>query len=429
MILLENSPFPPGCYHAQVKDGLRSQRLDRYADLLLKVGVNLQPGQKLILRTSTDAKELSRLVVEKAYEMGSPYVEVFWSDDGVTRARFEHAPDESFSIVPEHVAQRMIQLATEGAASLAIVGEDPFLLVGTDPQRTRTYQQHWRPLMKPYSEMSMSDQIAWTVAGSATPAWARRVFPDLPEEEALERLWEAIFHTVRLDCDDPYAAWREHAGRLRECKEKLNARNYAAVRFRGPGTDLRVGLADGHLWDGGGSFTPAGDQFVANMPTEEVFTAPHKDRVDGVVRATKPLVYQGTVIEGIELEFEGGEVKRARATKGQEALEGVLAADAGSKRLGEVALVPASSPISRMGFLFFETLFDENAACHLALGQGYPTTLRGGQRMSPDERRDAGLNQSLVHVDFMIGSDQIDIDGELQSGELEPLMRGGEWVD
>ncbi len=418
-----------GCYHARVKGSDLPTSLDRYADLLLKVGVNLQPGQKLILRSSTEALELTRLIVARAYQMGSPYVEVFWTDEGVTRARFLHAPDGSFDNVPEHNAQRIVQLAREGAASLSVSADDPDNLVGTDPRRMATYLKHFRPHMRPYYELSMSDRVAWCGAAAASPAWARRVFPGVPEDEAVALLWQTIFHAVRLDEDDPADAWRAHTAVLRERKERLNARRYAALRFRGPGTDLRVGLADGHKWDGGSSCTPAGVEFVANMPTEEVFTAPHSRRVDGVVRATKPLTYAGTRIDGFELTFEGGEVVRAVADEGQEALDQVLASDEGARRLGEVALVPASSPIARTGLVFYETLFDENAACHLALGQGYAMTLEGGQGMAPEQRRAAGLNESLAHVDFMIGSAQLDVDGELPSGELEPVMRAGEWVD
>lgn len=428
MITPGDQPPRGGCYHAAVSSSPLREQLDRYADLLLSVGVNLQPGQKLIFRTTTEALELSRLIVEKAYRMGSPYVEVIWGDEGVVRARFLHAPDDSFSIVPEHVARRMVELASEGAASLAVLADDPHNLVGTDPKRMATYLRHWRPLMKPYYDVSMSDGIAWSGAAAASPAWARLVFPGLPEEEAVAKLWDAIFTAVRLDADDPVAAWRAHTDSLRAKKDVLNAKRYAALRFRAPGTDLRVGLADGHQWDGGSSRTPAGVEFVANMPTEEVFTAPHRERVDGVVRASKPLVYQGTVIEGLELVFERGVVTKAVAAKGQAALDNVLNSDEGARRLGEVALVPASSRIARMGLLFYETLFDENAACHLALGQGYAMTLRDGQRLSPEERLAAGLNQSLTHVDFMTGSAEMDVDGELPSGELEPVMRAGEWV-
>src|SRR5690606_11658033 len=239
---------------------------------------------------------------------------------------------------------------------------------------------------------------------------------------------EAIFHAVRLDTEDPEAAWRAHAQQLVSARERLNSRGFAALRFKGPGTDLRVGLAEGHRWDGGSSCTPAGDRFIANMPTEEVFTAPHRERVDGVVRASKPLAYAGTLIEDFELTFEGGEVVSAVAGKGQEALDQILAADPGARRLGEVALVPVWSPIARMGLLFYQTLYDENAASHIALGQGYAMTLHGGAKMSVEERRAAGLNESLTHVDFMIGSADMDVDGETPTGEVVPVMRAGEWV-
>ncbi|HZW99077.1 MAG TPA: aminopeptidase [Trueperaceae bacterium] len=404
-------------------------RLRRYADLLLKVGVNLQPGQKLVVRTSTESVDLTRLVVEGAYKLGSPYVEVFWSDEGVTRTRFMHAPDSSFEIVPQENAQAMIRLAKEGAASLSIAADDPDNLAGTDPKRMATYLKNWRPLLKPYYEIAMSDGIAWCVSAAASPAWARRVFPGIPEKQAVEKLWDLIFKAVRLDADDPVAAWRSHLDRLSTAKARLNDKNYAALRFRAPGTDLRVGLAEGHLWDGGSSRTPQDVSFVANMPTEEVFTAPHRERVDGVVRASKPLAYNGNLIDDFELTFEGGVVTKAVAGTGQAALDNILSADAGARRLGEVALVPASSRISRTGVLFYETLFDENAACHIALGKAYAVTVKGGANMNQEEKLAAGLNDSLTHVDFMIGSDQMDVDGELPSGELEPVMRGGEWVD
>ena len=404
-------------------------QLRRYADLLLRVGVNLQPGQKLMLRTSTEAVDLTRIVVERAYRMGSPYVDVVWTDEGVTRARFMHAPDDSFDIVPQETAQAMIRNAQEGSASLAIVADDPDNLAGTDPKRMATYLKNWRPLLKPYYDMAMRDGIAWSIGAAASPAWAKRVFPELPEDEAVEKLWQLIFKAVRLDAEDPAAAWQEHLHRLDSAKSGLNKKGYAALRLRAPGTDLRVGLADGHVWDGGCSSTPGGVTFVANMPTEEVFTAPHRERVDGVVRASKPLAYNGSLIDDFELTFEDGVVVKAVAGTGQVALDNILSSDEGARRLGEIALVPVSSPISRMGVLFYETLFDENAACHIALGQAYAMTVKGGSTMTAEEKLAAGLNNSMTHVDFMVGSDQMDIDGELPSGELEPVMRGGEWVD
>ena len=405
-----------------------NERLRSYAELLLKVGVNLQAGQKLLIRTSTEAVELTRMVTELAYKLGSPYVEVMWSDDSVTRSRFLHGPEGSFSTISPQRAQMMIDLAKEGAASLAIVADDPDMLAGTDPKRMASYLESWRPKLKPYYDLAMNDAIAWCVAAAASPAWALRVFPQLSTAAAVDKLWDAIFDATRITTPDPVAAWREHADTLLQAKSKLNEKRYKALHFKGPGTDLRVGLAEGHVWDGGDSRSAAGHRFMANVPTEEVFTAPHRARVDGVVRATKPLAYNGTIIDDFELRFEGGAVVEARAGKGQEALDEILATDEGSKRLGEVALVPASSPIAKTGVLFYETLFDENAACHIALGQAYGVTVEGSGGMTDEEKAAVGMNDSLTHVDFMIGSDQIDIDGELPDGSFEAVMRSGEWA-
>ena len=417
------------CYHASMNTDTFQQRLNAYAELLVKVGVNVQPGQKLIVRASTAAVELTRKVVELAYKAGSPFVEVMWADDGVTRARFAHGPDGSFDIVPHYRADGLNQLASEGAASLSIVASDPDMLRGTDPRRYATYLAAWRPLVKPFTDLSMSDSIAWCVAAAASPAWARRAFPGLPEEQALDALWNAIFAATRIDTPDPVAAWSHHAAGLKVAKDKLNHSRFSALRFRGPGTELTVGLADGHVWDGGSSTNKEGTTFIANMPTEEVFTAPHRARVDGTVRATKPLSYNGNMIDGFWLRFAEGKVVEAHADVGQDALDSILDTDEGSRRLGEVALVPASSPIERAGVLFYETLFDENAACHIALGRAYDSTVSGSRTMDQQGREAAGMNSSLSHVDFMIGSAEVDVDGVLADGSTRPVMRRGEWAD
>jgi len=405
------------------------ERLQSYAELLVRVGVNVQPGQKLIVRAGVDAAPLVRRVVETAYRIGSPYVEVLWSDDVVTRARFLYGPEGSFGIIPQYRADAMNALSAEGAASLAILADDPDALAGTQPERFAAFQRAWRPATRPYSDLAMSDRIAWCVAAASAPAWARKVFPKLPEDEAVAALWEAIFTATRVTEPDPVAAWRAHNEGLSRRKRLLNDQRFAALLFKGPGTDLRVGLADGHLWDGGSSTLPNGVEFVANMPTEEVFTAPHRARVDGTVRATMPLAYNGILIDDFSLEFKDGEVVEAVAGKGQAALDEILGTDAGARRLGEVALVPTSSPIARTGLLFLETLFDENAACHIALGRGYTNCVRGAQEMTDAEKLEHGLNDSLTHVDFMIGSPDVDVTGELAGGGLVPLLRKGEWVD
>lgn len=403
-------------------------RLTAYAELLVRVGVNVQPGQKLLVRASTESAPLVRKVAEIAYRIGSPLVDVHWNDDGVTRARFLHGPEGSFSTISEWRAKAMIQLAEEGAASLAITSDDPDMLAGTDPDRFSTYLKAWRPATKPYSDLAMNDRIAWSVAAAAAPAWAKRVFPDLPEADAVAKLWDAIFAATRIDEANPVGAWRSHTDGLKAMKQRLNEQRFAALRFRAPGTDLRVGLADGHVWDGGVSRTPDGTEFVANMPTEEVFTAPHRAKVDGVVRASMPLAYNGTIIDDFALTFEAGRVVKATAGTGQKALDNILDTDDGSRRLGEVALVPASSPIAKTGLLFLETLFDENAACHIALGKAYGLTVRGSDDMTPEQRAEVGMNESLSHVDFMIGSSEMDVDGERADGQRVPLMRAGEWV-
>lgn len=404
------------------------EQLDSYADLLVQVGVNVQPGQKLVVRADIAAAPLVRSVARAAYQAGSPYVEVMWSDEGVTRTRFTTAPADSFSQIPAWRAEAILKLAQEGAASLAITSDDPNLLSGVAPENISTYLKEWRAANRAYSEIAMRDGVAWCVAAAASPAWARLTFPDLSEDEAVERLWAAIFTATRADLADPVTAWRGHTAELARLKGRLNGSRYAALRFRAPGTDLRVGLADGHLWDGGVSRTPDGTEFVANMPTEEVFTAPHRERIDGTVRASMPLAYNGTIIDDFELTFEDGRVTDFRAGKGEEELRNILDTDDGARSLGEVALVPVTSPIAKAGVLFLNTLFDENAACHLALGKGYAMTVEGAAGMSEEEARATGLNDSLVHVDFMIGSAEMDIDGENADGSLEPIMRAGHLV-
>ncbi len=410
-------------------DAAFEARLNTYADLLVKVGVNLQPGQGLMLRAQTEAAPLVRKVVETAYRLGAPLVDVSWSDDAVTRARFLHAPDDSFERVPTWRADGYLAMAQQGFASLAILSDDPDLLAGTEPERWATYARAWQRANRAYQQIAMNDGIAWSVAAYGGLAWARKAFPGVEDVQAVESLWDAIFAASRVTEPDPVAAWEQHNGRIKGWGERLNGRRYAAVRFRGPGTDLRVGLADGHTWEGGSAVTPGGTRFTPNMPTEEIFTAPHRERVDGVVKASMPLANGGSVIDDFTLRFEKGAVVEAHAGTGQAALDRILDTDEGARRLGEVALVPASSPIARTGVLFFETLFDENAASHIALGRAYPTTVEGGAAMSEEQARGAGLNDSLAHVDFMIGSAEMDVDGETADGRLEPVMRAGEWVD
>ncbi|HTW23132.1 MAG TPA: aminopeptidase, partial [Candidatus Baltobacteraceae bacterium] len=302
------------------------------------------------------------------------------------------------------------------------------LLSKEDPEKVSRLNRATSKAYRPALELIARHEINWTICACATPAWASAVFPDQPQDEALARLWKAIFAASRADQADPVAAWKAHDANLHARADRLNEKRYSALHFRGPGTDLRVGLADGHLWLGGGTTAQNGRYCIPNMPTEEVFTTPHKDRVDGHVTSTKPLSHQGTMIEGIAVRFEGGKIVEARADKGNQVLQRMIETDDGARRLGEVALVPHSSPIAASGLLFLNTLFDENAACHIALGQSYSTCLKDGDTLTPEQLASRGANSSLIHVDWMIGSNRIDVDGVTAAGNSEPVMRAGEWT-
>jgi aminopeptidase len=315
-----------------------------------------------------------------------------------------------------------------GSARLAVAGGNPGLLSKEDPEKVgranRAVSQAYRPAL----ELITRHAINWTIVASATPAWAAALYPGDTEEAALAKLWDLIFYTTRIDREDPVSDWRAHDAILQKRAAFLNGKRYAALEYRGPGTDFRLGLADDHLWLGGGTTAGNGNYCIPNMPTEEVFTTPHKDRADGTVTATKPLSYQGTMIEGIRVRFEKGRIVEAQATKGEEVLRKLIGTDDGARRLGEVALVPHSSPIAASGQVFLHTLFDENAASHIALGQAYSSCLREGDKLSPEQLAGKGANSSLIHVDWMIGSGELDIDGITAIGTAEPLMRRGEWV-
>ena len=403
-------------------------RLDRLAEVAVRVGLGLRSGQELVLTAPLDAAPLVRRITEHAYRAGASLVTPIYSDDEAVLARFRHAPDDSFDTAPGWLFDGMAAAYRRGAARLAVVGDDPALLASEDPDKVARANRARSQAYVPALELIAGFAINWTIVSYATPAWARAVFPGEPEEVAVARLWDAIFSASRIDGPDPVAEWQAHNRALATRTAVLNARRYAALRFRGPGTDLTVGLADDHEWQGGATTAKNGVICNANIPTEEVFTTPHKDRVDGVVRSTKPLSYQGTLIEDIAVRFDNGAIVEATASSGAEVLAKVIATDEGARRLGEVALVPYSSPISKSGLLFFNTLFDENAASHIALGQAYSKCIRGGGTMSEADLVARGTNRSLIHIDWMIGSAEIDVDGLADDGRAEPLMRGGEWV-
>ena len=403
-------------------------RLDKLAEVAVRVGLGLVPGQEVVLTAPLEAAPLVRRISEHAYRAGATLVSPLYSDEQSTLLRFQHARDDAFDHAPAWLYDGMARAFREGAARMAIGGEDPTLLSGQDADKVARANRARSLAYRPALELITNFAVNWNIVCYATPAWARVVFPDLPEAEGVAQLWDAIFAASRVDEADPVAAWSAHNAALHARTAGLNEKRFAALHFSGPGTDLTVGLADGHLWLGGSEPSKSGIICNPNIPTEEVFTTPHRDAVNGTVRSTKPLSYQGTLIEGIAVRFEDGRIVDSEATRGHEVLERVLGTDEGARRLGEVALVPHSSPISRSGKLFFNTLFDENAASHIALGQSYRTCIEGGTMVSEAELTRRGANSSLIHIDWMIGSGEVDVDGIDAAGGRQPVMRAGEFV-
>lgn len=402
--------------------------LDRLAEVAVRIGLRLEPGQDLVLTAPVAALPLVRRIAAQAYRAGAGVVTPLLADEEVTLARFREAREESFDAAPAWLYEGMGRAFAANAARLAVSGDNPMLLADEDPGHVSRAGQANSRAYKPALEKIANFDINWTICAYPNPAWARQVFPGLAEPEAVARLAAAIFAASRVTDADPVAAWQAHNARLAGRAEWLNDRRFSALHFTGPGTDLTVGLADGHEWHGGQSTARNGITCNPNIPTEEVFTTPHALRVEGHVRATKPLAHQGTLIEDIEVRFSAGRITEARATRGEDVLRKLLDTDEGARRLGEVALVPHSSPISQSGLLFYNTLFDENAACHIALGQCYSKCFRDGSGLTEEEIAARGGNASLIHVDWMIGSGEVDIDGLTADGGRTPVFRQGEWA-
>lgn len=406
-------------------------QLERYAELLLRLGVNLQPGQNLILNAGAAPVEevatMMRLLARKAYAMGARNVFPQWDDADIARTRMLLAPEEALSDVQLWRIRWMEEQSDLGSAFLSLAAPDPDLFAGVATERLTAARRANARASERLMAATMKLAHPWSVGAVAIRAWARKVHPDLSESEALAALWAYIFKATRVDQPDPLAAWREHLTQLATHMDALNRLRFARLHYRAPGTNLTIDLPEGHRWEGGGSALQRERPIVPNIPTEEVFSLPARNGVNGVVSATMPLNYNGVLIEGIRLTLDGGRIIDYSATSGADALKSIIETDEGSHYLGEVALVPANSPIN-VGRPVYNTLFDENAACHIAIGRAYPTCIEGGEAMSQEELAARGVNFSDTHVDFMIGSTELDIDGETASGERVPVFRRGLWA-
>ncbi|WP_342361338.1 aminopeptidase [Terrarubrum flagellatum] len=405
-----------------------AKKLDRLAEVAVKVGLRLQPGQDLFLTAPVAALPLVRLVAKHAYAAGAGLVTPIFADEEMTLARYRNGHDLSFDRAPTWLYDGVGKAFAANTARLAIVGDNPMLLSGEDPAKVARANKANSIAYQPALEKIAGFDINWNIVAYPGSSWAKQVFPGEDEDVAVAKLAHAIFAASRVDKDDPVAAWETHNANLRKRTQWLNGQRFHSLHFTGPGTDLIIGLADGHEWQGGASTAKNGITCNPNIPTEEVFTTPHARRVSGHVASTKPLSHQGTLIDGIQVRFEEGRIVEAKATRGEEVLNKVIDTDDGARRLGEVALVPHSSPISQSGILFYNTLFDENASCHIALGQCYSKCFIDGAKLTPEQIAAQGGNKSFIHIDWMIGSDQVDIDGVRADGSRTPVFRKGEWA-
>ncbi len=405
------------------------EELVRYADIIVRVGANVQPGQPVTVTAPLETAPFVRILSERLYAAGAGIVHLRWHDPLSRRLTLERAAEAELGRVPAWEVQRQLEEIGENSVLIYVDAEDPDLLKGVDAGRVALAHKARGLAFKAADDRIMADEVTWVVCASPSPPWARKMFPEIEDEaQAVEALWETLLRVMRTRGDDAVGRWREHFDDLERRAEFLNTHHFRRLHYAAPGTDLHLELPPLHVWGAARARNARGAGFAANLPTEEVYTLPARGGAEGTVRATMPLVYHGVVIEGIELRFEGGRIVDFRSRTGFETLKQLIETDEGSRYLGEVALVPVTSPIAKEGRLFYSTLFDENASCHLAVGHAYPTCLKGGREMSEEELAQAGLNDSITHVDFMIGSKELDIDGETEAGEMVPVMRKGLWA-
>ncbi|SHF27804.1 aminopeptidase II. Metallo peptidase. MEROPS family M29 [Marinitoga hydrogenitolerans DSM 16785] len=400
--------------------------MEKYAELLVKVGINVQKDQRVFLRSTIDSIEFTRIVAEKAYEAGAKEVYTVYNDEYMLFLKLKYADNELLNEFHQWEVDMAKYFCDEKGAFLSIIGSDPDILKTINPQKIGQYSKTRQTAMKDVSKVIMADKVSWSVGAVPSEKWAKKVFPN--SDNPVQELWNAILKTVRVnENEDPVQLWNKHLNNLKEKTKYLNNKQYDYLRYEGPGTDLTVGLPKNHKWLGGAQKNEDGTIFLPNIPTEEVFTAPHKDKVNGYVRNSKPLVYGGNVIDGFTMEFKDGKIVKITAEKGEDILKQAISLDEGASYLGEVALVPVDSPIYQLNVVFYNTLFDENAASHFAFGRAYSTCIENGENMSEEELKAVGLNNSITHVDFMIGNEEMNVYG-IKGDNEELIMKNGKWT-
>ena len=405
------------------------EKLKEYARLAVVTGLAVKPGQEVMISASVEVADFVHLVMEQAYKAGASDVVVEWMDNEAAKLRYQHSYMEKISQCPEWTSLMRNTMAQRGAAFLSIRSDDPRVLADVDPKKPAAAQKASRNACGPFVEAHRNGTMPWCIIGAASPKWAQAVFPDLPEQEALDRLWDAIFQTARVDSGDAVAAWEAHRQEFQKRIAWLNEQGFDALHYQNSlGTDLTVGLLPGGIWCGGGAATADGRWHFMNLPTEEVYTAPHRERTEGTVYSSMPLNFNGNLIDQFYLTFEKGRVVDFGAKQGEEVLRSILEMDEGAKYLGECALVPHDSPISNLGILFYNTLYDENASCHLAVGSGISEAIEGGMSKSREELLQVGINDSLTHVDFMFGTADLSITGIRPDGTRVPVFQNGNWA-
>lgn len=405
-----------------------NENLEKYARLIVETGVSVKKDNTVVLQINVDQAPLARLITKEAYQSGAAEVIVQWTDDVIQKEFLSHAANDRLEQIPQYKIDQTDDWVAKGASRISVVSSDPEAFAGIDSDRVATFQAASGKALMNLRKATQANKVSWTVVAAAGKQWAAKVFPDLPEEEQVDALWDQIFKTTRVYEEDPILAWEKHDETLAQKAAELNKEQFSALHYTAPGTDIIIGLPKNHLWEGAGSYNARGEKFMANMPTEEVFTAPDYRRINGYISSTKPLSYAGTTISGMTFTFKDGKVIDFSAEQGQDVLAKLLDTDEGARSLGEVALVPDPSPISRSGIIFYNTLFDENASNHLALGAAYAFSVEGGTEMTDEELAEAGLNRSQTHVDFMVGSDKMNIDGIREDGSTVPVFRNGNWA-